>query len=68
MKNDTKKKARIASYILKRTKDSKIGKGRFSQALAENIFTYNNFIVPEYIRKAIIWVCGGNLDGSTAND
>lgn len=68
LKNDTKKKARIASYILKRTKDSKIGKGRFSQALAENIFTYNNFIVPEYIRKAIIWVCGRNFDGSTADD
>jgi len=68
LKNDTKKKTRIASYILKRAKDSKIGKGRFSQALAENIFTYNNFIVPEYIRKAIIWVCGGNLDESTADD
>lgn len=68
LKNDTKKKTRIASYILKRTKDSKIGKGRFSQALAENIFTHNSFFIPEYIRKAIIWVCGGSLDGSTADD
>lgn len=68
LKNDTKKKTRIASYILKQIKDSKIGKGRFSQALAEKIITYNNFFIPEYIRKAIIWVCGGNLDESTADD
>lgn len=68
LKNDSKKKTRIASYILKRTKDSKIGKGRFSQALAENISTHNSFFIPEYIRKAIIWVCGGSLDGSTADD
>jgi len=67
-KNGIKKKARIASYILKRIKNSKIGKGRFSQVLAEKIFTQNNFCIPEYIRKAIIWVCGENIDGSTADD
>ena len=68
LKSDTKKKTRIANFILKRSKDSKIGKGRFSQALAEKISICSNFFIPEYIRKAIIWVCGENLYESTADD
>ena len=68
LKNDINKKIEIARIILKRIEDSRIGKGRFSQVLADKILTYNNFIIPEYIQKALIWVCGGNLDGSTAND
>jgi predicted ATP-dependent endonuclease of OLD family len=68
LKNDINKKIEIARIILKRIEDSRIGKGRFSQVLADKILTYNNFIIPEYIKKALIWVCGGNLDESTAND
>jgi len=62
-KNDLNKKIEIARIILKRIEDNRIGKGRFSQVLAENIFAHNNFFIPEYIQKAIIWVCEVNLDG-----
>lgn len=68
LKNDLNKKKEIARIILKRIEESRIGKGYFSQVLAEKIIAHNNFFIPEYIRKAIIWVCGGNLDGSTADD
>ena len=68
LKNDLNKKKEIARIILKRIEEGRIGKGYFSQVLAEKIIAHNNFFIPEYIRKAIIWVCGGNFDGSTAND
>lgn len=62
LKNDLNKKKEIARIILKRIEDNRIGKGRFSQVLAENIFAHNNFFIPEYIQKAIIWVCEVNFD------
>jgi len=65
LKNDKKKKAKIANYILKRIKDSKIGKGRFSQVLAEKVIKGNPISVPEYIQKAIIWACGRDFNEST---
>ena len=42
-----------------------IDKGEFAQALATHLVLHNEIIaVPEYIRKAIIWTCGGNPDES----
>ena len=42
-----------------------IDKGEFAQALATKLVLSNEIIsVPEYIRKAIIWACGGNPDES----
>jgi len=69
LKNDENKKKRtkIACHILKRIEDSKIGKGHFSQELAERVFISNQFRVPEYIKKAIIWVCERNFN-ETAED
>jgi len=42
-----------------------IDKGEFAQALAAQLVLPDEIIaVPEYIRKAIIWACGGNPDES----
>jgi len=42
-----------------------IDKGEFAQALAAKLGSSEEIIaVPEYIRKAIIWACGGNPDES----
>ncbi|MBI9019204.1 MAG: AAA family ATPase [Phycisphaerae bacterium] len=67
-------KADIAFDILERIEDSKITKGLFSQALADelkpkkntdgNIEFSVNFTVPEYIKKAVIWACGGDPDAN----
>lgn len=46
-----------AKYIYKHIESSQIGKGLFSHALAESID--ENFIVPDYIVKAVLWACGG---------
>lgn len=59
--DDDKKYA--AFSILRRIESREIGKGMFAQALADCLMLDNkNFVVPEYIRKAIIWACGGNPD------
>ncbi len=51
-------KADASMYLLKH-----IEKGEFAQALATQLVLSNQVIVvPEYIRKAIIWACGGNPD------
>jgi len=61
--NDDKKYA--AFSILRRIESSEIGKGMFAQALAAYLaLDDKEFAVPEYIRKAIIWACGGNPDES----
>lgn len=39
-----------------------LGKGVFSQALLEKVGNNRDLAVPEYIKKAIIWACGGNCD------
>jgi putative ATP-dependent endonuclease of the OLD family len=54
---DNKKEA--AFKILARIEDD-MGKGLFSQLLADHIKNDTSIIVPEYICKAIIWACGGN--------
>jgi len=61
--NDNKKYA--AFSILRRIDSREIGKGMFAQALAAHLTLPGKEIaVPEYIRKAIIWACGGNPDES----
>ena len=65
-------KAAIAFDILQRIENSKITKGLFSQALADKLKPIKNekgilefpveFTIPNYIRKAVIWACGGNPD------
>jgi len=53
-------KADASMYLLQR-----IDKGEFAQALATQLVLSDEVIsVPEYIRKAIIWACGGNPDES----
>jgi predicted ATP-dependent endonuclease of OLD family len=51
-------KADAAYYLLKH-----IDKGEFSQALAEaqKCPLLMNLIVPEYIKNAVIWACGGTV-------
>ncbi len=49
-------RADASMYLLRH-----IDKGEFAQALATQLVLSNEIIsVPEYIRKAIIWTCGGN--------
>lgn len=58
-------KSEAASEILARIKDpNKMGKGLFSQLLADHIKSGTPIVVPGYIRSAIIWACGGNPDES----
>ncbi|RLB87947.1 MAG: ATP-dependent endonuclease [Deltaproteobacteria bacterium] len=53
-------KADAAMYLLQH-----IDKGEFAQALATQLVLSDEVVsVPEYIRKAIIWACGGNPDES----
>lgn len=48
--------AEAAHKILARIDDAKIGKGMFAQVLSTKILESTiDFIVPEYIKKAIIW-------------
>ena len=57
-------KSEAAFFLL-----NNIEKGEFSQALAGHLSNSKEpFIVPEYIRKAVIWACGGEPDGTPAND
>jgi len=62
-KTAIRKKARIASILLKRIEDQKIGKAYFAQSLAQRLSSdiERAFTVPEYIRQAIIWACGDNI-------
>lgn len=48
--------------IYKWIDSSEVGKGIFAQTLAEKISELEIFNVPEYIKKAIIWACGGVTD------
>ena len=51
-----------AKFIYKHIDCDEVGKGIFSQALLEKIEEKNILVVPEYIKKAIIWACGGDCD------
>lgn len=60
---DEEEKRKDAIYIYKHIDDDNMGKGVFSQALLEKIVGEKKaLIVPDYIKKAIIWACGGNCD------
>ena len=60
---DEEEKRRDATYIYKHIENDNIGKGAFSQALLEKIAEGKvSLIVPNYIKKAIIWACGGNCE------
>lgn len=39
-----------------------LDKGEFAQALADKLTANTAFAIPDYIRKAVIWACGGNPD------
>jgi predicted ATP-dependent endonuclease of OLD family len=51
-----------AKYIYKHIDCDNLGKGIFSQALLEKIEKKKELVIPEYIKKAIFWACGGNCD------
>lgn len=51
-----------AKYIYKHIDCDDVGKGIFSQTLIEKIEKKQGIVIPEYIKKAIIWACGGNCD------
>ena len=51
-----------AKFIYKHIDCDEMGKGFFSQALLEKIEEKNILVVPEYIKKAIIWAWGGDCD------
>ena len=58
-------KKEAAFEILTRIEDNNnMGKGLFSQLLADQIKNGTPIVVPEYIRCAIIWACGGNPNES----
>lgn len=61
---DESKKAEAANAILDKIEKRK---GEFAQLLANKI-AHNKLklAVPEYIRKAVIWACKGNPDGTEA--
>jgi len=57
-KKDSHEKAEAAYIILNRIDDDTVGKGQFSQVLADQIANSKVIIdVPEYIAKAIHWAC-----------
>lgn len=51
-----------AKYIYTHIDCDEIGKGAFSQALLEKIESGQTIIVPQYIKEAIIWACGGDCE------
>ncbi|MCO1623700.1 ATP-dependent nuclease [Pseudomonas putida] len=51
-------KALFAGALLARLDSEEIGKGLYAQALADALMTRSaGFVVPEYIRLAILWAC-----------
>lgn len=52
--------AEDAKYIYTHIDSSSIGKGVFSQVLVGNVM--GDFVVPPYIKNAILWACGGICD------
>ena len=51
-----------AKYIYEHIDSDELGKGIFSQLLLEKIEQGKEVKIPSYIKKAIIWACGGNYD------
>ena len=46
-----------AKYIYMHIDSNSVGKGIFAHTLTNNIDM--DFVVPDYIRDAILWACGG---------
>lgn len=57
--DNTAKTKALFCGMFERKGNSNIQKGRFAQALAEQISKENSFEVPEYLKKAIQHVCQG---------
>lgn len=57
---DENAKAEVSFALLKRIGDSKIGKGLFAQALADELTTDGavKIFIPRYIVDAILWAVG----------
>lgn len=63
-KQDESGKCEAASFLLDQIEN--IGKGEFSQALANQLADLSKpFAVPEYIRRAVIWACGEEPNGTS---
>jgi len=60
--DDDEKRRQDAKYIYEHIDCDKLGKGIFSQLLLEKIEQGKAVQVPDYIKKAIIWACGGDND------
>lgn len=60
--SDVEDMRKDATYIYKHLDSNAIGKGVFSQALVEKMSEKRFLLVPDYIKKAIIWACGGDCD------
>jgi len=59
--SDLSKKANTAFKLLTHIESGKIGKGLYAQILAERLKDpAAEFSIPEYIKKAVIWACGGD--------
>jgi predicted ATP-dependent endonuclease of OLD family len=57
-------KADAAYYLL-----NQIEKGEFAQAVADKLSTQEQRLkVPEYIRKAVVWACGGLSDEASGKN
>ncbi|CQJ15290.1 MULTISPECIES: ATP-dependent nuclease [Yersinia] len=51
-------KAEYAWYLLQRIDSDDMGKGLYAQVLADALVEHlEDFVVPEYIREAILWAC-----------
>jgi predicted ATP-dependent endonuclease of OLD family len=56
-------KAEAAFALLKVIQCKRVGKGLFAQTLCDRLAdTTIGFAVPAYIRRTVIWACGGNPD------
>lgn len=55
-KGDSIKQSEVAAKILKQIDSDYIGKGWFAQLLLEKIEECNDFIVPDYIKRAVDFV------------
>ncbi|WP_316901002.1 AAA family ATPase [Pseudodesulfovibrio indicus] len=62
---DEDERAIVANDILKAVENPMVGKGLFAQILADRIRNAEcKIVIPEYIRKAVIWACGGPSDAA----
>ena len=59
---DDEMRRKDAKFIYEHIDCNELGKGIFSQLLLEKLALGEEIRVPQYIKKAIIWACGGNND------